>query len=124
MRKTLSNPVFLLAVVLATVNQILEKGFGIFIPLIHSYLDDLLCLPIVLTLGLAAYRFFWPNYRLTTWHMLPVLLVYSVYFEIYLPSVTANATADIVDVVMYTIGLTVFGYFINGSDAVGLELNQ
>ena len=124
MRKTLSNPVFLLAVVLATVNQILEKGFGIFIPLIHSYLDDLLCFPIVLTLGLAAYRFFWPNYRLTTWHMLPVLLVYSVYFEIYLPSVTANATADIVDVVMYTIGLTVFGYFINDSDAVGLELNQ
>jgi hypothetical protein len=56
--------------------------------------------------------------------MLPVLVVYSVYFEIYLPSVTANATADIVDVVMYTIGLTVFGYFINDSDAVGLELNQ
>lgn len=124
MKRTLSNSIFLLAVLLATINQTLEKGFGIFLPVIHSYLDDLLCLPIVLTLGLAAYRFFWPNYRLTPWHMLPVLLVYSVYFEVYLPSVSANATADIVDVVMYTIGLTVFGYFINDSDTVGLELNQ
>ena len=124
MKRTLLNPVFLLAVLLASINQILEKGFGIFLPVLHSYLDDLLCFPIVLTLGLAVYRFFWPNYRLTLWHMLPVLLVYSVYFEIYLPSVSANATADIKDVVMYTIGLTVFGYFINDGDAVGLELNQ
>lgn len=115
MRKTLSSPVFLLAVLLATVNQILEKGFGIFIPVIHSYLDDLLCFPIVLTLGLAAYRYFWPNYRLKLWHVWPLVLVYSVYFEMYLPQISSVYTSDILDVVMYISGAVIFQRFINGS---------
>ena len=121
MRKTLLNPVFLICLLLGGANQILEKGFGVYIPIVHSYLDDLVCFPIVLTLGLAAYRFFKPDYRLTIWHMMPVLLVYSVYFEVYLPSVSEIATADVFDVIMYFCGLTVFGYFINHNDAVGLK---
>ncbi|MFM1874878.1 MAG: hypothetical protein RL266_615 [Bacteroidota bacterium] len=121
MKRTLSNPVFLLAVVLAAINQTLEKGFGIFIPIIHSYLDDLLCFPIVLTLGLAVYRYFWPNYRLTAWHIWPTLFIYSLYFEWYLPRTSDAYTSDLLDVSMYLIGLTIFGYFINGRDVVGLE---
>ena len=124
MKRTLLNPVFLTCLLLAIANQILEKGFGIFIPLVHSYLDDLLCFPIVLTVGLASYRLFNPAYRLTIWHVLPVFLVYSVYFELYLPTVSTRATADVLDVVMYLFGLTIFGYFINGKDVLGLESNQ
>lgn len=120
MKRTLLNPVFLTCLLLATVNQIFEKGFGIFIPVVHSYLDDLLCFPIVLTFGLAMYRLFMPLYRLTIWHMLPVFVFYSVYFEVYLPTVSTRATADVLDVVMYLFGLTIFGYFINRNDAVGL----
>lgn len=56
--------------------------------------------------------------------MLPVLLVYSVYFEVYLPSVSASATADDFDVMMYICGMTIFSYFINNKDVLGLELNQ
>ena len=120
MKRTLLNPVFLSCLFLATTNQILEKGFGIYIPIVHSYLDDLLCFPIVLTLGLAMYRLFKPDYRLSLMHMLPVLLTYSIYFEWYLPSVSTNATSDPLDVVMYIIGLMVFGYFINRNDNLGL----
>ena len=115
MRKTLSNPIFLLAVLLATINQILEKGFGIFIPVVHSYLDDLLCFPIVLTLGLAMYRFFKPEYQLTPWHIWPVVLIYSVYFEWYLPQTSAIYMADVMDVLMYVLGALIFQRFINRS---------
>lgn len=115
MRRTLSNPVFLISVVLATTNQILEKGFGIFLPLIHSYLDDLLCFPIVLTLGLAMYRYFKPNYQLSAWHIWPTVIVYSVYFEWYLPQTSTVYTADVFDVLMYAIGALIFQRFINRS---------
>ena len=119
MRKTLSNPVFLSAVALATINQILEKGFGIFIPVIHSYLDDLLCFPIVLTLGLSVYRSVYPNYCLNWFHMLSVLIIYSVYFEWILPKQSSNFTADPFDVIMYLIGLAIFSYFINQNNDLG-----
>lgn len=115
MRRTLSNPMFLISVVLATTNQILEKGFGIFLPVIHSYLDDLLCFPIVLTLGLAMYRYFKPNYQLSAWHIWPTVIVYSVYFEWYLPHTSTVYTADVLDVLMYVLGALIFQRFINRS---------
>ena len=121
MKRTLLNPVFLLCLVLAIVNQILEKAFGVFIPVVHSYLDDLICLPIVLTLGLAVYRIVWPTYRLRLWHMIPVFVVYSIYFEWYLPQISLAYTSDLFDVLAYTGGLTIFSYFINDENGLGLE---
>lgn len=115
MKRTLLNPVFLLAVVLAAINQTLEKGFGIFLPVIHNYLDDLLCFPIVLTIGLSAYRYFWPNYRLMAWHIWPVVIIYSVYFEVYLPRTSVVYTSDIIDVAMYVFGALIFQGLINRS---------
>lgn len=124
MKRTLLNPVFLICVLLAAFNQLIEKGFGIFIPFVHSYLDDVLCFPIVLTLGLAMYRCFKPQYRLGLAHVIPVFAVYSFYFEWYLPRVSSSATSDPIDIIMYLIGLTVFGYFINQNDAVGLKQSK
>ena len=115
MRRTLSNPVFVTCVVLATTNQILEKAFGVFLPVIHSYLDDLLCFPIVLTLGLAMYRYFKPNYQLSAWHIWPTVIVYSVYFEWYLPQTSTVYTADVFDVLMYVLGALIYQRFINRS---------
>jgi hypothetical protein len=115
MRRTLLNPVFLACALLATVNQIFEKGFGIFVPIVHSYLDDLLCFPIVLTMGLAMYRYFKPDYRLSAWHIWPTVIVYSVYFECYLPQTSAAYTADVMDLLMYVLGALVFQRFINRS---------
>lgn len=117
MRKTLRNPVFLVCLFLAFTNQVLEKGFGIFLPVVHCYLDDFLCFPIVLTLGLAAYRFQWPVYQLTAWHVWPLVLIYSVYFEWYLPQQSVVYTADVLDVVMYALGAVFFQQFINRSGA-------
>ena len=115
MKRTLLNPVFLSCVFLAAANQVLEKGFGIYIPIVHSFLDDLVCFPIVLTLGLAMYRSFKPYYRLGMVHILPVLVVYSLYFEWYLPQTSTVYTADALDVLMYVLGALIFQRFINRS---------
>jgi len=118
MREVLTHRVFLASVLLAMTNQVMEKGGGIFVPLIHGYLDDLLCFPIVLSLGLAMYRYFRPHYRLTHWHVWPTVLLYSVYFELYLPARDQAFTADVFDVVMYVAGSVVFLRWVNrlGSD--------
>jgi hypothetical protein len=115
MKRTLLNPLFLICLVLASLNQVLEKVFQVFIPFVHSYLDDLLCFPIVLTLGLAAYRIVWLNYKLTALHIWPVVLIYAIYFEWYLPQISTVYTADAVDVVMYVLGALIFQLFINRS---------
>jgi hypothetical protein len=115
MKGTLTNPVFLTCLLLASFNQILEKSLAVFIPVVHSYLDDLLCFPIVLTLGLAAYRYFLPNYKLSGWHIWPTVLIYSVYFEWYLPQTSTNYTSDALDVLMYVLGALIFQRFINRS---------
>ncbi len=124
MKRTLSNPIFLLCVTLAATNQVLEKVFGVFIPVIHSYLDDLLCFPIVLTLGLAMYRYFSPNYRLTPWHIWPTVIIYSVYFEWYLPQTSIAYTTDILDVLMYVLGSILFDLSINRKVAVDAGFAQ
>lgn len=121
MRRTITNKVFISCVALAILNQIIEKGFGVYIPIVHSYLDDFLCFPIVLTLGLAVYRTAFPNYRLNALHFVSVFVIYALYFELYLPSVSTSATSDWFDLVAYAAGMTLFGHFINRVDAVGLE---
>lgn len=124
MRRTLTDPVFLTVILLAVANQIVEKGFGIFIPLVHSYLDDLLCFPIVMTLGLAMYRYFKPFYKLSVWHIWPVVLIYSVYFEWYLPQTSNAYTADVFDVLMYILGASLFQLTINKNKAVSVDIRQ
>ena len=123
MKRTLLHPVFLVCLGLAILNQTLEKGFGIYFPVVHSYLDDLLCFPIVFTLGLAVYRLVDPEYKLRFLHMAPVLVLYSAYFEGYLPTVS-TAVADGVDLVMYLLGTVVFSYFINTPNTLSLRKNK
>jgi len=112
MIKTLLNPLFLVAVFLATANQVIERS-GVHIPFVHSYLDDVLVFPIVLTVGLSFYRILWKEYTLTPWHIWPLLAVYIFVFEIWMPTTSSLYTADIFDVVAYVLGILIFQRFIN-----------
>lgn len=112
MKSILLHPVYMAAVVLATLNQAVEH-FGVYLPFIHSYLDDLLCFPIVLGTGLASYRLAFPNYRLTSWHIWPLFIVFVLVFEVYLPQTSTLYTADAWDVLFYLLGIFVFIKTIN-----------
>lgn len=124
MKTPLLHPVFVAAFGLATLNQCVEKGFGIFIPFVHSYLDDVLCFPIVLTVGLAAYRLADKNYTLTKWHIWPLFLIFIIVFEVYMPTQSARYTADFFDILAYALGIFIFEKSINKSNKISLAINS
>ena len=80
-----------------------------------SYADDLLCLPLVLALVLAAHRATGrpPGWRLPAWHGLAVTGFYALVFEVLLPRWRGGATADILDAAAYLAGFLVFQFLIN-----------
>lgn len=77
---------------------------------VNFYVNDFLCMPVVLTISLKAVQFLKKDFSIR----LPLLLVltltsfYAIYFEYFLPQVEARYTADWLDVVMYFSGALIF----------------
>ncbi|WP_226389527.1 magnesium citrate secondary transporter [Penaeicola halotolerans] len=116
MRQILFNPWFYVPAIVFVVNQVLEKVFAIYIPYVHAYLDDLLCMPVVLGITLMFFRRFHhlgERYRFSKTHVWVAVLYFSVIFEVWLPSRSSLYTTDWLDVVCYSIGAVVFWYKIN-----------
>lgn len=110
------NPIFIFASIAFWANQYLEKSMGIFVPLYHSYGDDLMAMPVVFGLCLQLMRWFHAMGDQLTFSKKQVLigLVYfSIVFEIVLPLVSKTYTADPIDVFCYGLGTIVFLKFMN-----------
>ena len=75
-----------------------------------SYVNDLLCMPVVLGVCLFLIRKFSKNKQLkiSLFSVLSLAALYSVYSEYYLPKVTERYTADVVDVLFYFTGAIIF----------------
>lgn len=86
-------------------------------PWVRFYVNDFLCMPIVLTICLSVVH--WIKHdksiRLSLFTILSLTAVYALYFEIYLPKIEPRYTADILDVVMYFSGSMLF-YFLQFRD--------
>jgi len=73
----------------------------------NNYLNDLLCMPIVLKLCQYAIRFIKKDKHI----VIPIKIsftltvLYAIYFELLLPKFTNRYTADFIDVILYFIGL-------------------
>lgn len=109
---TLKQPLIYVSILLFTVNQIIERVFNYYIPFIHSYLDDLLCIPIVLGFGMQILQWIHPLkdlYFLDRVSILISVIFYCILFEGILPIMnSAIYTADWIDVVMYSVGAILF----------------
>ena len=118
----LKHPLFLALSALTISNEIIERA-GWSIPFINSYLDDLACLPVVLTLALAFLRTFFtsPGYTLSKMQIVIAVIYISVAFEWILPSVSSRYTRDHIDILMYVLGAISFGRFINRKDLIKAE---
>ncbi len=77
-----------------------------------SYVNDFLCMPIVLTICLKTVHFIKKdkNIYLDLFTIFSLTTFYAVYFEWYLPRVEPRYTADWIDVVMYFTGALLFYY--------------
>lgn len=112
----LKNPHFLLPALLFWVNQYLEKSLKTFIPFIHSYLDDLLAMPVILGITLQAFRWFYSKNEcfIFTKTQISIGTAYiSFIFEVLLPQWSDRYTADPWDVLCYGLGGVYFYFFIN-----------
>ena len=77
---------------------------------VRFYVNDFLCMPIVLTICLQAVHFIKKDatIRLSLFTTLSLTAFYAVYFEVYLPRVEPRYTADILDIFMYLSGSFIF----------------
>lgn len=77
---------------------------------VSSYVKDFLVIPIVATISL--HGVWWvkkdKTLRLNGFSILSIVILYSIYFEYYLPKTSIRYTADIWDVVCYAIGGIIF----------------
>jgi len=109
-RKSLSYGLFIVFVLAFFVHWLAEQH-GIHIPWVHAYMDDIICIPIILFPILFVFRrwiypsghFVFPiSYIITTWAIL------SFVFEVYLPQKNPIHTSDPIDMVLYAMGGLVF----------------
>lgn len=109
---TLQEPIVWLSIVLFAINQMVERVWKIFIPYVHAYLDDLLCMPIILGLCTQIIQWIHPAkqyYHLSRNHIIISILFFSIVIELIYPFVYPESyTGDLFDVVCYTIGGLLF----------------
>ena len=112
--KALQHPLFIASMLLFCLNQVLEQA-EVYIWPLYTHLDDLLCLPVTLSIALAAERVYFQNpfFVLPRHYLLIAVLLFSLVFEGLLPLFAAKYTADVWDVVAYAAGATIFQVGIN-----------
>ncbi|KAA3655944.1 MAG: hypothetical protein DWQ10_16510 [Calditrichaeota bacterium] len=111
----LKNKYFISCVLLFTVFHLWQDFFST-TPFLSNYLDDLLCLPIVLSGVLAVQRYFSAHsqrFVLPTSHIVFSFVFIAVIFEGILPAISAKYTQDFYDIFAYATGGFFFSVFIN-----------
>lgn len=109
----MKRPIFI-GMIMAYAVLLISKKLELYFPeLINSYLSDLLCIPIVLSVARygIAYWFNDANFQLNKLHIASATLSFIIVFEQILPSINTVYTADIIDGVMYIIGAIIFHTF-------------
>lgn len=88
-----------------------------------SYLNDLLCMPIVLSVCLFVIRKISKrkDLKISLFSAFSLAALYSIYFEWYLPENTTRYTQDVVDVLLYFGGALIF-YLAQRSEASSQKL--
>lgn len=81
---------------------------------VRFYLDDLLCIPLVLTVTLYILRFFYgPQVRLSWHHVVFTVIYFALAFEVFFPKFMPRYTGDWVDALLYAVGGLIFYRFLN-----------
>ena len=115
LKQYLLNPVLVVCTLVFAINQVFDHT-GVYIPFVHAYLDDFLTLPLSGALILFVQRFLTyrnPAYVLPVWQVAFLWLVFSVWFEWYLPQQSAAYVQNGWDVMAYALGGVLFQFTIN-----------
>ena len=110
------------ACLVAWVAERVAEGSGVAPPWAIARVDDLVCLPLVLSAVLALHRLAGrpAPWRLPLHHGLLVAAAYGLFFEFLLPRWDAGAVGDTGDILCYAAGLAVFQLLINRNGTAAL----
>lgn len=84
-----------------------RQSLKLYVPrYVNDYLNDLLCMPLVLGLLLCMVRYLKndSSFRFSKSFIAGLALYYSVYFEYYLPDFNSRYTGDWIDIMLYFFG--------------------
>ena len=111
----MQNSFFWGALGLYLVNRFLLAWLGL-AALKIPYLNDLLCLPVVLTLALWLHQKLFPQncrHRLNAAQVIFVVLYFAIFFEGILPIISARYTRDYLDILAYALGGLAYYFLLN-----------
>ena len=109
--KAYLHPLPLVAAILFILHQISQKVWGLSIPLADHYLDNLLCMPLLLPGYAAEQRWLWGRNKLRFYEVILVTAVLSGVFEWVFPLISSGFTADNWDIVAYFTGTLIYFVF-------------
>ena len=110
MKAAYFRPVPLVAAILFVLHQLSQKVWGLSIPFADNYLDNLLCMPLILPGFQAEQRWLWGKEKITILEALLVTAVLSIVFEWAIPQISPAFTADGWDIVAYFAGTFIYLY--------------
>lgn len=100
---------FIILFLIFIIHQVILKA-GIIIPIFSNYLDDLLCIPISMSIALLIHQKVIKNvnYRFNWLHILMSILFFSLIFELILPFISTRFHGDPFDIFVYILGGIIF----------------
>lgn len=106
----LLNIIFILFLLIFILFEALKLNGVTFPVWTTSYLNDFLCMPIILTVCLKMVHYLTKDrsIKISIAQALALTCFYAIYFELILPQFVDRYTADLVDVLLYFTGATLF----------------
>lgn len=93
---------------LACVHQYVQKELNLQLPLLHAYLDDVLCMPIFLAIWRWEKQLLWKTVKLQSAEIVFLTCFIFVIFEGILPRFSVVYTSDWRDGLAYSCGSSIF----------------
>ena len=123
----LLHPFWILCSCTFIIHQITQKLFSWNLVWIDSYLDPLLCMPILLGLILAERRFILRNNKVYTFSFFEILVItfiLGIIFEEGFPTWSNQFTKDYLDYIFYFVGALLFYFLINKIQTYEVSKNK
>ena len=114
--QVLKSPLFIICLLLFIIHQIMQKILDIHFSLFDRYLDNLLAMPIILTLLMIERRYLLGRkhtFGLTSLEVVIATMFIVLVAEIVFPLFSRDFTTDWWDVLFYSLGSIVFYFTVN-----------
>jgi hypothetical protein len=114
MIKTLNTPLFIICSALFLLHQALQHLLKVKLPLADAYLDNLLAMPVILTLLVAERRHLFrkgADYRLSLLEVILATAYVSAISEWLFPLLSNRFTSDLPDIVFFFAGAGLYYFF-------------